>query len=282
MQKERLSEFVRQIYQNDQKDLLEIMILNENFSDFYDQVKYLEQAQGELNRTLGKIKLLREQLLAEKNGLENSKKRQEELQSSLEGQRSGLEEQRTAKQGLVAQSIMSAERFERLLSESRSEQVGIDADISSLEKSVREKLSLYSNGRVSLTWPVEPSRGISAYFHDPGYPFRYVFEHPAIDIRAYQSTPVKAAEAGYVARVKDAGKGYSYIMILHDRGLATVYGHLSAMYVAQDTYVKKGQIIGLSGGMPGTNGAGNLTTGPHLHFEVRYNGIPTDPLKYLP
>ena len=71
-------------------------------------------------------------------------------------------------------------------------------------------------------------------------------------------------------------------MIIHGDGLATVYGHVSAVYVTPDQYVTQGQAIGRSGGMPGGIGSGPFTTGPHLHFEVRLNGLPVDPEKYLP
>jgi murein DD-endopeptidase MepM/ murein hydrolase activator NlpD len=70
-------------------------------------------------------------------------------------------------------------------------------------------------------------------------------------------------------------------MIIHSNGFATLYAHMSRIDVDVDQYVARGQIIGLSGGRPGTAGAG-FSTGPHVHFELRKNGIPVDPGPYLP
>jgi murein DD-endopeptidase MepM/ murein hydrolase activator NlpD len=71
------------------------------------------------------------------------------------------------------------------------------------------------------------------------------------------------------------------VTIRHDNGLATLYGHVSGFLVQEGQRVRAGDPIALSGGTPGTKGAGRLTTGAHLHFEVYLDGKKVDPLEYL-
>ena len=71
-------------------------------------------------------------------------------------------------------------------------------------------------------------------------------------------------------------------MIIHSNGLSTVYGHVSGVSVVVDQYVHQGDVIGKTGGAPRGIGSGPFTTGSHLHFEVRKDGIPVNPLSYLP
>ncbi len=129
-------------------------------------------------------------------------------------------------------------------------------------------------------WPV-PANKITAKFHDPTYPKRWG-THSATDIRAKQFTEIRAPANAYVFQTKDNGNGYSYIVLAHKNNLVTVYGHVSEIMVTAGTTVRKGEVIGLSGGTPGTKGAGLQTTGAHLHFEVYYKGEAVNALKYLP
>jgi murein DD-endopeptidase MepM/ murein hydrolase activator NlpD len=129
-------------------------------------------------------------------------------------------------------------------------------------------------------WPVPPN-AITAYFHDPNYPKQWGV-HNAIDIRAPQFTEIHAPANGYVFQTKDNGMGYSYIILAHKNKLITVYGHVTKILVKPGTVVKQGDVIGLSGGTPGTKGAGWQTTGAHLHFEVWHDGKQVDPLDWLP
>jgi len=102
-------------------------------------------------------------------------------------------------------------------------------------------------------------------------------DHPGLDIAAPQGTPVKAAKSGTVIQsVPDARGLGGFIRVQHNDGHETWYGHLSQRHVEKGERVVGGQIIARSGGRPGTAGAGT-STAPHLHFEVRYNGVPKNP-----
>ncbi|HID92372.1 TPA: peptidoglycan DD-metalloendopeptidase family protein [Candidatus Gracilibacteria bacterium] len=133
----------------------------------------------------------------------------------------------------------------------------------------------------ALAWPLYPKKGISAGFREPGYYKRFGMQHNAVDIPAPQGTPLTASASGYVYKAKDNGLGYSYIILLHKNNIRTVYGHVSQINVKEGQLVQEGELIGLSGGMPGTKGAGKMTTGPHLHFEVLENGVYKNPLDFL-
>lgn len=136
-------------------------------------------------------------------------------------------------------------------------------------------------GDATFIWPVPPSLGISAYFRDESYRRALGVVHNAIDIRIAQGSKVKAAGSGVVTKVVDNGFAYSYVIIAHPGNMLTLYGHLSNIFVSEGQLVNEGQVIGLSGGIPGTKGAGWLTTGAHLHFEVFKDWKHVDPLDYL-
>ena len=132
---------------------------------------------------------------------------------------------------------------------------------------------------------IKPVSGsITYHFHDSSYPYKDTLgEHTGIDIAVDQGIKVKTAAAGTVIEVVDGGltNQASYVAIMHLNGLITRYAHLSRIDVKVGDTVKQSDIIGLSGGTPGTNGAGAYSNGAHLHFEVLSNGSYVDPEKYL-
>lgn len=105
-----------------------------------------------------------------------------------------------------------------------------------------------------------------------GYRPRRRRMHYGLDIKVYVGDTIRAAFDGKVRVVKNQGRrGYGkYIVIRHDNGLETVYGHLSKQLVDPDQLVKAGEVIGLGGNT-------GRSTGSHLHFETRFLGIPMNP-----
>lgn len=288
-QKAIVAKIVQNLRVNDQKNFLEIMLTNENFADFYNQATYLENVYTDLGKSVKDVRLAKGDLEDKKVQVENRHKTFEDLKLQLQNKQQDLQEQVGTKQKLLSDTQSSESKYRTLLDSLRQQYKVIESEVRAYEDQVRKKLEAQdkinddSSSTGQLSWPA-PSRYITAYFHDSDYPFRQVFEHSGIDIRAAQGTSIKAAAPGYIGRAKHCTTAscYSYILIIHSGNISTVYGHLSAIKVDEGQYVNRGDIIGYSGGTPGTAGAGPFVTGPHLHFEVRQNGIPVNPMNYLP
>ncbi len=104
-----------------------------------------------------------------------------------------------------------------------------------------------------------------------GYRSRFGRMHYGIDLKLQVGDTVRAAFSGKVRLTKYEGRGYGYyVVIRHNNGLETVYGHLSRFLVKPNEYVKAGEPIALGGNT-------GRSTGAHLHFETRYLGIPINP-----
>ncbi len=281
--KENVGEFIRIIYHLDQKNPLEILLLNNSISDYFNQIKFVKNLEYQMQKVLDKLQIDRQIIKEEKKILEEQELKLENLKKDHKEKQIDLEEQEENKNFFLKETKNSESKFQELLLAVKKEQEQANAEIISLEKELREKLKkeLEKEKETIFIWPV-PKNTITAEFNDPTYIFRKYFSHNAIDIRAGQSTPIVAAASGYIGKVKNAGMKYSYILIIHNNGFSTVYGHTSKSYVKDGDYVNQGQIIGLSGGMPGTPGAGRYSTGPHLHFEIHLNGNVVNPTKYLP
>ena len=133
-----------------------------------------------------------------------------------------------------------------------------------------------------LDWPISPTLGLSAYFKDDWYRQALGTDHDALDIRAPQGTEIKAPMDGYVIYLQPpVNVGYAYIALKHSDGLVTIYGHVNKVLVDTYDFVEKWEVFAISWWEYGTNGAGLLSSGPHLHFVVYADREYRDPLDYL-
>ena len=116
---------------------------------------------------------------------------------------------------------------------------------------------------------------VYGYTFTSGFKWRWGKLHSGVDLAVAEGTPVYAADNGKVIVAEDSGNGYgNYIIIDHQNGFKTLYGHNSELLVSVGDIVAKGDKIALSGN------TGN-STGPHLHFEVHVNDEKVDPQQYL-
>ena len=119
-------------------------------------------------------------------------------------------------------------------------------------------------------WPVKGGVLTSRYGD------RHGRKHEGIDIGAKTGTPIRAASGGTVMFSGPGPTGYGLMVIVkHSENLMTVYSHNSKNYVSKNMKVKQGQMLAAVGST-------GRSTGPHLHFEVRNDTQPMDPLRYLP
>lgn len=201
-------------------------------------------------------------------------------------------------EALVQRSDAQLNEIKRIMAEVhgqvlrlQSELARIDARIKAkaertlIEKGLLDPKVAGAKGVIAYTpqfsWPLYGA--ISAGFLNAKYKERFGVPHYGLDIVAGENTPVASAADGVVFLVRDGGQtGYTYVLIGHRGGYATLYGHLLSTAVTAGQDISAGQIIGMSGGRPGTPGAGPMTTGPHLHLEVIKAGVNVDPRSVLP
>ena len=117
------------------------------------------------------------------------------------------------------------------------------------------------------SWPLVQRGYITREFPADG-------SHPGLDIAVPASTFIRAAGAGTISSAGTDSVYGKYLLINHGGGIETLYGHASRLLVSPGDQVKRQQLIALSGST-------GKSTAPHLHFEVRLNGTPVDPRRYV-
>lgn len=249
-----------------------IIIKYSSWTDYEKTVEDTKTINELLKQKRDSLGALKASLEENREEAENKVRELSDKEKQLENKNEFLAQEKDSKKRILSETQANEEKYEDLLEKAAAAQKALNQEVIVLKEEVKKKIAQLQEGARNiasiLTWPL-PYRRITAYFRDPTYPYRRYFEHNAIDIACPQGTPIHAPAAGYVARTRNAGYGYNYITLIHTETLQTRYGHISAFAASEGNFVQAGQIIGYTGGTPGTPGAGYLTTGPHLHFEVR-------------
>ncbi|MBD2529428.1 peptidoglycan DD-metalloendopeptidase family protein [Nostoc flagelliforme FACHB-838] len=258
LQSQNISDFLSRrhqlklVYQADEQILVKLNA----------QANLINQQKTEVEQQKNEIALIREQLLAQKADYQTQAQSQSELIQRLNSDRLALE---------AAQN-----QLER---ESKNLEVLIQQKVA--EARATEEAQTKTNSRTSV---IIQGTGVMAYPSDAftSSPFGWRM-HPVLGYRRFHAGLDFAASYGSTIRAADSGivifagwyGGYGRAVIIdHGKGITTLYGHSSELYVADGQAVERGQAIAAVGST-------GLSTGPHLHFEVRQNGTPVDPANYL-
>jgi murein DD-endopeptidase MepM/ murein hydrolase activator NlpD len=277
----RLERRVRDLYMTDGPDTLSFVLGTASFSDLIDNLDLLGRIGRQDEEIAARVKGARD-------GLADARKRTTVARAEAARVEAAAESATSEQRGLVERLVASRNELTAAQQDKRStlasiqeDRGGVLAEIEGLEaqsaalaariRAAQEHSSgsaaPVASGSGQLSWPV--SGPVTS-----GFGSRWGRMHEGIDIAVGQGTPVQAAAAGTVIY---AGwmEGYGNLVAIdHGNGLSTAYGHNSALACSVGQTVSAGQVIAYSGST-------GHSTGPHVHFEVRVNGSPVDPLGYL-
>ncbi|HWJ45304.1 MAG TPA: peptidoglycan DD-metalloendopeptidase family protein [Gaiellaceae bacterium] len=263
------------IYETQNPTLIEVIIESNSFQDALNQLHYLNAIAQQDKGIAVRVRTVRDQVHATR---EKTKVVRAKVHSETQVIAVRTQQQRDTKNQLLAsQSKLSGKRGRQTtaLKLTRKQEKELQSEAAALaaaDAQVRGRLAAAQSSDTTpsasgLIWPV--SGPVVSPF---GY--RWGRLHAGIDIAVPYGTPIHAAAAGTVVLAGWVSGYGNYTCIDHGGGLATCYAHQSSYAVSQGASVGQGQVIGYVG-------CTGHCFGPHLHFEVRINGAPVDPLGYL-
>lgn len=250
---------------------LEVLLAATDIKDFltrYDLLSSIVEQDVDLIKSINKEK---RKLDLQKSDLEVKKRELLSMQNELKAKKEQLDSQKTEKQKLLGSVREEKEAYEKALNELEESSRQLEALIRSYQSGNQGTQA----GTGSLTWPAPGYSSITSPYGMRYHPILKTRKlHTGMDIGAPMGATIVAADSGTVIF---AGwmTGYGQVIIIdHGNGLSTLYAHQSSFLVSEGATVSKGQPIGKVGST-------GWSTGPHLHFEVRINGTPTDPRAYV-
>jgi murein DD-endopeptidase MepM/ murein hydrolase activator NlpD len=264
------------LYETHDPTLVEVIIESSSFQDALDRIHYLDAiaqqdkhiaakvqvARNAMHKTREQTKVVRTRVHAETQVIAVRTQQQRDARDQLLASRHNLAGKRSAQQSALK---LTRAQEHKLETEAQA--------LAAADASIRGRLAAAQSASdttpsaAGLIWPVN-GPVVSPF----GY--RWGRLHAGIDIAVPYGTPIHAAAAGTVVLAGWVSGYGNYTCIDHGGGLATCYAHQSSYAVSQGAAVGQGQVIGYVG-------CTGHCFGPHLHFEVRINGTPVDPLGYL-
>jgi len=267
-QRELLHKRVRVMYQNGPTSYLAVLLDATSFSDFISRLDLMRKI---INHDVNLLKeriTYRDLIDSKKQQLEMEQQQKEELKNEIVRKKEEVELTKEEKEKLLQEINMDIKELERQLDKLLEDSAKIQKEIVKLQSSGE-----YIGGE--MAWPAPGYTRITSSY---GYRVHPILKtkklHTGVDIAVPSGSDVVAANAGKVILAQYYGGYGNTVIIDHGGKISTLYAHNSKLLVKVGDVVARGQVIAKSGST-------GLSTGPHLHFEVRINGNHTDPMPYI-
>jgi murein DD-endopeptidase MepM/ murein hydrolase activator NlpD len=261
---------VRAIYEEGQVNYLEVLFQSTDLSDFISRVEYLSCLVENDQTILSDIRVQKQDLDEKKELLVAKMDEAASLKEQAEAARNYLDSSKSKKEVALSENKQDQEALLEQIDK-------LEKDSKALESKIRE-LQKNNTGGVTGTvsvWPAPGYKYITSTFGYRVHPITKQYKlHTGVDIGAPYGAKIVAAGSGTVIFSGWYGAYGNAIIIDHGNGISTLYGHMSSRAVSVKTTVVAGQTIGYVGST-------GWSTGAHLHFEVRKDGTPTNPMAYF-
>jgi murein DD-endopeptidase MepM/ murein hydrolase activator NlpD len=267
---------IRGIYQHQQLGPLDFIFAPAQETSIVESMYYFDQILAKDVSLLGDLRKKQNQLKRERSRLERQIERIAELREDV-ANKEKLLSVKSRQQSSVVETLQS--QIKRMEQQNRA----LEQSSSQITNALR-RMGSKGTGFYGLGYFIKPTSGwISSSFGSRRHPiFKRTIHHNGTDFAAPSGTKIVAGDSGYVvvAGEKPEYRGYGKITII-DHGtnkqgirVSSVYAHQSRILVQEGQFVHQGQEIGWVGST-------GYSTGPHLHFEVRHNGSPVNPMNYM-
>ena len=293
---EKYKERIRAMEEEGEVSYWEVLFKSNSFSDLLDRLNMIQEIAASDKRRMQELTDAANEVTAAQDSLSTEKADLESTREELDATQLVLDEKRAEADAILIDLIARGEEFELLLEESEDAQEELMQEIAKKEKEYdqakhREWLatSVATQPTVAAgsTKPSTqaPSSGgwvspVASYTLTSAFGMRkhpilgYTRMHNGVDMAAPSGTPIYAAKSGRVTVAGWGSQSGNYVSINHGDGFASIYMHMTRYIVSAGSYVSAGQVIGYVGST-------GLSSGPHLHFGISYNGTYVNPMQYV-
>ena len=273
-EQEQYELFCRQVREEEERGTVSywsVLFKASSFTDLLARMDFVNEVMDYNRQMISDLQTTRRQLTEDKAALEQQK-------SEMESSQTKLQQQVDAASTLIREYEETEAGHQAMLDEAAEDEARIQALIRQQQSggsSGGSGSSGSNSGVDGYIWPTNNTRVVTSPYGERWCPFHGYESHNGADIDAARGSAVLAAKSGRVIQAGwNGGYGIS-VMIAHDDGITTLYGHMDGCSVSVGQTVSQGETIGICGNTGNSSGA-------HIHYTMYKNGGTIDPLPYLP